>query len=876
MSRTHDPIASATPIRAADPANAVWRLTCDRLWGEGKKQEPRSLTLDLRVNAGRVAAGAGTGFNASPLPVLGSDLVFTAGSVRGTVRLLITPDGWIPEGGQPIEFVVDVDANVLTGAGNCTLAGSYTARRVDGRPLHGEQSHRTGTLTGATRIEAPPPDDVVWTFRLNQVPEPGGVDLDALIVALGIVDGTVRWGAIGLAAETKFPPNRQVPFDVSGFAPLDAFGRLHGRARLSARDVHVANDPDQVIGLEFTAVRIADRLAAEASLVPDQGRTRRAFGLGAQQIGGGAIAPHGLWVCEREARPWWTPVTGHRAPAAGEHPRLLFRREDIPALRQRAQTPEGAAILARLRRLLGCDGEALTGLFSQTPPHHRNTAAPLPVGAFTIFHGAGFGLLHVVTGEQKYADLARASIEAMFAGRYDIDNRYSWVMPGSDLRCGRCLPGMAYAYDLCHDAWPEDFRRRVARALQDYDQPIASGGRVTLAHLTGRSRKPPGSNHYGAVIGGAGLALLAILDDPGTDAAFVSARLAEAEANLARALELGFGDAGWFAEGFGSSSSLSRIPLMEFILAERLVRGRDYRQPRPNAAWLALTWLMHLGGDGHASMPNRGAYQTDDDVLRDGEVATGMALVDPRFRPALAWMQRTFIAPGEARDDLGLRPGEESYGAQRYPIGAVHAFLGWPIGAAIRPPDGLLPLTAVDTIHGYFVARNRWRDRDDIIITHWLDYGPKGYYGTRSFKPDQAVGLVRVWGFGLRATMATSLIGGPVTRYTAATDGSFAFTRGEGVGASALAVDLSGASGAEAVVVAIGPQAGQTGSTLSNGRATTRSAQLVLDGLPVNVLTLQTGTPPDIRVEGRSIRIGDQHFTWDGATLCARAFAARA
>ena len=222
MTRTHDPIASAARIQASDPTNAVWRLNCDRLWGEGKKQEPRSLTLDLRVNAGRVAAGVGTGFNASPLPMLGSDLVFTAGSVRGTVRLLVTPDGWIPKDGQPIELVVDVDGNVLTEVGNSTLAGSYTARRVDGKPLHGEQSQSTGTLTGATRIEAPLPTDAVWTFRLNQVPEPGGVDLDALIVALGIVDGTVRWGTIGLAAETKFPPNRQVPFDVSGFAPLDA------------------------------------------------------------------------------------------------------------------------------------------------------------------------------------------------------------------------------------------------------------------------------------------------------------------------------------------------------------------------------------------------------------------------------------------------------------------------------------------------------------------------------------------------------------------------------------------------------------------------------------------------------------------------------
>ncbi len=41
-----------------------------------------------------------------------------------------------------------------------------------------------------------------------------------------------------------------------------------------------------------------------------------------------------------------------------------------------------------------------------------------------------------------------------------------------------------------------------------------------------------------------GVALLAILDDPGTDSSFVRARLAEIESNLPRMLTLGVGDAG--------------------------------------------------------------------------------------------------------------------------------------------------------------------------------------------------------------------------------------------------------------------------------------------------------------------------------------------
>ena len=41
---------------------------------------------------------------------------------------------------------------------------------------------------------------------------------------------------------------------------------------------------------------------------------------------------------------WHVSVAGHVPVAAGEHPRLLFRRADLPALRAKADTPEGRAI----------------------------------------------------------------------------------------------------------------------------------------------------------------------------------------------------------------------------------------------------------------------------------------------------------------------------------------------------------------------------------------------------------------------------------------------------------------------------------------------------------------------------------------------------
>ena len=63
---------------------------------------------------------------------------------------------------------------------------------------------------------------------------------------------------------------------------------------------------------------------------------------------------------------WPIEVKGHASPRPGEHPRLLFRKSDLPALRERAKTPEGQALLRRLRvQLNGGDGGGLAIDFSR-------------------------------------------------------------------------------------------------------------------------------------------------------------------------------------------------------------------------------------------------------------------------------------------------------------------------------------------------------------------------------------------------------------------------------------------------------------------------------------------------------------------------------
>ena len=80
---------------------------------------------------------------------------------------------------------------------------------------------------------------------------------------------------------------------------------------------------------------------------------------------------------------------------------------------------------------------------------------------------------------------------------------------------------------------------------------------------------PPESNHFGAYIGGAGIALLAVRSDPGADEARVEPWLAKTEKQALRLLTEGFGDHGFFAEGHGPSHMATATAFIPFLQAAR-------------------------------------------------------------------------------------------------------------------------------------------------------------------------------------------------------------------------------------------------------------------------------------------------------------------
>ncbi len=127
--------------------------------------------------------------------------------------------------------------------------------------------------------------------------------------------------------------------------------------------------------------------------------------------------------------------------AAGEHPRLLFTKDDLPRLRARAATPEGKRVMQRLEALLNKADRYGYGFGGDQAGHTMG-----PVWA------TGWGLLYQLTGEKKYASKAGRQFRGPMYGNYYYGGW--WIHAYT-------VMGEAIAYDLCVDAWDEPTRNRV-------------------------------------------------------------------------------------------------------------------------------------------------------------------------------------------------------------------------------------------------------------------------------------------------------------------------------------------------------------------------------------------------------------------------------
>lgn len=136
---------------------------------------------------------------------------------------------------------------------------------------------------------------------------------------------------------------------------------------------------------------------------------------------------------------------GHRPIPRGEHPRLLFGKGDVAALRRRAGTPQGRRIVEKLAASL--DRERLGFRF-------------LGPSARTYMEGnwaAGHALMYVLTGRREHVERARRLLVSALHAPVGVHGNYGFA---------HRIMGTAVTYDLLYDELDADLRRKIAAFLE--------------------------------------------------------------------------------------------------------------------------------------------------------------------------------------------------------------------------------------------------------------------------------------------------------------------------------------------------------------------------------------------------------------------------
>ena len=160
-------------------------------------------------------------------------------------------------------------------------------------------------------------------------------------------------------------------------------------------------------------------------------------------------------------KPAYEHVGAYPAAQPGEHPRILFRAEELPALRAKARTAFGRAALAKMS------------------------------------DAAGLALKYQLTEDRQYAERAKDLARELMA------NRDHGSKVGRSRPWGRRAEQVALAYDMCYDAWEADFRREVEEYFVEIANLMFYRQAAFDVHIHWHIASPyPAPILYGAAIGG--------------------------------------------------------------------------------------------------------------------------------------------------------------------------------------------------------------------------------------------------------------------------------------------------------------------------------------------------------------------------------------
>jgi hypothetical protein len=376
----------------------------------------------------------------------------------------------------------------------------------------------------------------------------------------------------------------------------------------------------------------------------------------------------------------FTRLPRHQAITPREHPRLIFRADELPTLKQKAQTSQGKAIVNNLKRTL------------ETKIQY---AGYVPTGGY---HAAGHCFLGLLEDNPTSAATAWQIVTKSMAN------------PGQRLlEHSPIVAGVALAYDLCYHQWNQTQQQQVNHWLT-----------LQTLKLIGGDSPKNGWNSYAwsnwnaRARGAAGLAAMAILDEPPEyypqdNQFFRQPKDAEkllkiAERNLIRYLDTAIGDRGIGTEGDHYTTEPLRLTVLPFLQAYRNVRGIDLA-PSKTQWFLPFYLTRSLVSNNRLEIDSYGRHRLSPPPSLYG---IGLPTVKDKFLPGVLWFLEHYDR-------------DRSYGVSAdLPISAIYALQGYPETPRITNPAQLWDRVLVDRQKGFYSFRNQWQDKSDLVASIYL------------------------------------------------------------------------------------------------------------------------------------------------------------
>ncbi len=395
--------------------------------------------------------------------------------------------------------------------------------------------------------------------------------------------------------------------------------------------------------------------------------------------------------------PWPVPIKNYKDLMPQEHPRLIFRKHQLHSVKKAVETPEGKAIIEQLK-------------ISLLKPIYYD--GYVPTGGY---HASGYCFLALINNDQKLADKGWNIVKK------SIENPGRRLLEHSPI-----VAGIALAYDFCYSLWDEEKITTVTHWLAAQTEQLVKGD-----SLNNGWNSNAGSNWNARARGAAGLAALAILNEPDISNDQIYHYMRTAERNIKRYFTTAIGDYGFGSEGDHYTTEPLILTVFPFLQAYSNVMGKDLVKGSP-AQWMLPHYLMRIIPDD--TKLNITAYGRHRYYAGSALFATGLVTVPDNLLPGIVSIFEKY---------LGLK-GNKKFGINLpYHAPFILKFYSEKNNHEPQNPVELFDYNFVDQQKGFYNFRNQWENKNDFVANIYLKKELIG--GTWHF-PD--VGSFRISGLG--------------------------------------------------------------------------------------------------------------------------------